>query len=66
MSIAICFFPFFSATFRNYFGKTLENKEHHNGKFSEMFDRTFGNVFGKKPNVKMGKTGGGGLDVEES
>jgi hypothetical protein len=42
------------------------NKEHNDEKFSEMFGRFFCSIVCKKPNVKMGKTGGGGLDVTES
>jgi hypothetical protein len=46
--------------------KNLQNKEYGNGKFNEMCCRFFGNGSCEKPNVKMGKTGGGGRDVEES
>jgi hypothetical protein len=35
-------------------------KESDNGKCNEMFRCVFGEFFGKNPNVKMGKTGGGG------
>jgi hypothetical protein len=56
----------FAATFRDNLNKTLENKEHDNGKCSEMFGRTFCNAWGEKSNVKMGKTEGGGLDGVES
>jgi hypothetical protein len=51
----------FAVMFRDYFGKTLDNKEHDDGKFSEMWGLFFGVNFREKPNVKMGKTGGGGL-----
>jgi hypothetical protein len=46
--------------FRDYFCETLQNKEHDDGKLSKMFGRAFGNAFGEKSNVKMGKRGGGG------
>jgi hypothetical protein len=52
--------------FRDYFFKTLENKENDDGKFSYLFGRAFCNVFGEKSNVKMGKSGGGGQYVIES
>jgi hypothetical protein len=45
---------------RNYSSKTLENKENDNEKSSYLFGRIFGNISCEKPNVKMGKRGGGG------
>jgi hypothetical protein len=53
-------------TNRGYFKKKLINKEYDNGKLHEMYCCVFGEFFGKNPNVKMGKTGGGGLDGVES
>jgi hypothetical protein len=51
--------------FRNDFNETLY-KEHDNEKLSKMFGRFFCRIVCKKTNVKMEKTGGGGLDVTES
>jgi hypothetical protein len=44
----------------------LVKKEISDGKFNERSRRIFGNFGSKIPNVKMGKTGGGGQYVEES
>jgi hypothetical protein len=41
-------------------------KEYNYGKFNEMFGYVFRKFLGKKFYVKMGKTGGGGLDVIKS
>jgi hypothetical protein len=48
------------------FLKNLVNKELSNEKLSKMFGRFFCSIVCKKTNVKMEKTGGGGVDVMKS
>jgi hypothetical protein len=53
---------------RGYFEKTLKNKEYNNEKLCRKpieFCENHRELSGEKPNVKMGKTGGGGLDIEK-
>jgi hypothetical protein len=59
----------FAAIFRDYFVETLKNKEHDDEKFNDVFSDVCGwafrDIMDELPNVKMGKAGGGGLDVEK-
>jgi hypothetical protein len=59
---------FFGKRFAIISKKSCKIKENDDEKFSTMCCRTFGNVFGKKSNVKMAKLhkpGGGGLSGVE-